>query len=60
MEIEDSSFFDMSHASGSRPGPKTLKPFMPVVWEVHPISRIVMELSGSYDALDACAGLTRT
>ena len=43
VEIEGSLFFDMSHASGSRPGPKTLKPFMPVVWEVHPISRIVME-----------------
>jgi hypothetical protein len=43
MEVEGSLFFDMSHATGSRPGPASLRPDMPVVWEVHPISRIVFE-----------------
>jgi len=43
VEIEGSLFFDMSHATGSRPGPASLRPKMPVVWEVHPITRIVFE-----------------
>jgi hypothetical protein len=43
IEVEGSLFFDMSHATGSRPGPETLRPDMPVVWEVHPISNIVFE-----------------
>jgi hypothetical protein len=43
VEIEGSLFWDASHASGSRPGPKSLKNRMPVVWEVHPISKITME-----------------
>ncbi len=43
VEIEGSLFFDMSHASGSRPGPSSLRPKMPVVWEVHPITKFVME-----------------
>ena len=33
----------MSHATGSRPGPAKLRPNMPVVWEIHPISKIVFE-----------------
>lgn len=41
--VEGSLFFDMSHASGSRPGPKTLRPRMPVVWEIHPVTKIVFE-----------------
>jgi hypothetical protein len=41
--IEGSLFFDMSHASGSRPGPSTLRPRMPVVWEIHPIRKIEFE-----------------
>ncbi len=43
VEIEGSLFFDMSHATGSRPGPSALRPKMPVVWEIHPISKIVFE-----------------
>ena len=43
IEVEGSLFFDMSHATGSRPGPQSLRNDMPVVWEVHPISRIVFE-----------------
>ena len=41
VEIEGSLFFDVTHATGSRPGPKSLKSRMPVVWEVHPITKIV-------------------
>jgi hypothetical protein len=43
VEIEGSLFFDMSHATGSRPGPSKLRPKMPVVWEIHPITEIVFE-----------------
>lgn len=43
VEVEGSLFFDMSHATGGRPGPATLRPKMPVVWEMHPINRIVFE-----------------
>ncbi|MCM3872924.1 MAG: hypothetical protein ND895_19765 [Pyrinomonadaceae bacterium] len=40
VRIEGSLFWDASHAKGSRPGPKSLKSRMPVVWEVHPITKI--------------------
>jgi hypothetical protein len=43
VEIEGSLFFDASHAHGGRPGPSKLRPNMPVVWEIHPITRIVFE-----------------
>ena len=43
VEITGSLFFDRSYASGSRPGPQTLRPRMPVVWEIHPITSIVFE-----------------
>ena len=43
VQIEGSLFFDISHATGSRPGPSALRPKMPVVWEVHPITKIVLE-----------------
>jgi hypothetical protein len=43
VEIEGSLFFDMSHATGSRPGPPALSKDMPTVWEVHPITDIVFE-----------------
>lgn len=43
LEVEGSLFFDISHATGSRPGPQDLRPDMPVVWEVHPITEIVLE-----------------
>jgi hypothetical protein len=38
--VDESLFFDMTHAKGSRPGPPSLKSRMPVIWEVHPISKI--------------------
>jgi hypothetical protein len=41
VKIEGSLFWDASHATGTRPGPKSLKSRMPVVWEVHPITKIV-------------------
>lgn len=40
IDVEGSLFWDASHATGSRPGPQSLRPDMPTVWEVHPISRI--------------------
>ena len=40
VRIEGSLFWDASHASGTRPGPKSLKSRMPTVWEVHPITKI--------------------
>ncbi|HEY0071204.1 MAG TPA: hypothetical protein VGE04_14660 [Chloroflexia bacterium] len=43
VEIEGSLFFDITHAKGTPPGPKKLRPNMPVIWEVHPISKIVFE-----------------
>ena len=43
VSIEGSLFFDMSHATGNPPGPPSLRPNMPVIWEVHPITRIVFE-----------------
>lgn len=42
VKINGSLFFDMTHASGSRPGPKSLKSRMPVIWEVHPITKMVI------------------
>lgn len=41
VRIEGSLFWDASHGSGQRPGPKSLKSRMPTVWEVHPITKIV-------------------
>jgi len=43
IKVEGSLFFDMSHATGRRPGPPTLHDDMPVIWEVHPISKIEFE-----------------
>lgn len=43
VEIEGSLFFDITHATGPRPGPSTLRDRMPTIWEVHPISKIVFE-----------------
>ncbi len=38
IEIEGSLFWDASHAQGGRPGPQKLRPRMPVVWEIHPVT----------------------
>lgn len=43
VEIEGSLFFDMTHATGGRPGPKSLKSRMPTIFEVHPITKITFE-----------------
>jgi hypothetical protein len=43
IEIEGSLFWDVSHGTGGRPGPQKLRPKMPVVWEIHPVTRIVFE-----------------
>jgi len=40
IKIEGSLFFDMTHATGSRPGPQSLKSRMPTIWEVHPLTSI--------------------
>jgi hypothetical protein len=42
IEVEGSLFWDVSHATGGRPGPSKLRPKMPVVWEIHPITKIVL------------------
>lgn len=43
IEIEGSLFFDMSHAHGQGPGPRSLHKDIPTIWEIHPISNIVFE-----------------
>lgn len=43
VEVEGSLFFDMSHAAGSKPGPKSLRDDIPTIWEIHPISKIIFE-----------------
>jgi hypothetical protein len=43
VQVEGSLFFDMSHAHGRSPGPPSLHDDMPVIWEVHPISKITLE-----------------
>lgn len=40
VEIEGSIFFDITHATGQKPGPPSLKSRMPTIWEVHSISSI--------------------
>jgi hypothetical protein len=43
IAVEGSLFFDMTHATGQRPGPPSLKSRMPTIWEVHPITGITFE-----------------
>ncbi len=40
--IEGALFFDMTHATGQRPGPASLKSRMPTIWEVHPVTDITL------------------
>jgi hypothetical protein len=42
IAIEGSLFFDMTHSSGQRPGPPSLKSRMPTIWEVHPLTAIAL------------------
>jgi hypothetical protein len=43
VEVEGSLFFDRSHSSGSRPGPASLRPDIPTIWELHPVTDILFE-----------------
>ncbi len=43
VEIGGSLCFDISHVSGGRPGPKDLRPKIPTVWEIHPVTSIKFE-----------------
>lgn len=43
VQINGSLFFDMTHAKGPHPGPPSLKSRMPVIWEVHPITKIALK-----------------
>lgn len=43
VQIDGSLFFDMTHATSAHPGPPSLKSRMPVIWEVHPITKIVLK-----------------
>jgi hypothetical protein len=42
VQIDGSLFFDANHSIGQAPGPPSLKSRMPTIWEVHPISKIVL------------------
>jgi len=41
IDVTGSLFFDMSHATGPKPGPPSAKPGQ--IWEIHPITEIVFE-----------------
>ena len=43
VDVEGSLFFDMTHATGQHPGPKSLKSRIPTIWEVHPITKITFK-----------------
>lgn len=40
IQVEGSLFWDASHATGSRPGPQSLRDDIPTVWELHPITKM--------------------
>jgi len=42
IEIEGSTFFDLTHANGARPGPQSLKSRIPTIWEIHPLTSITL------------------
>jgi hypothetical protein len=43
VQIDGSLFFDITHAKPPHPGPPSLKNKMPTIWEVHPITKIVLK-----------------
>lgn len=43
VEVEGSLFFDINHATGSKPGPSSLVDDIPTVWEIHPITGLTLE-----------------
>jgi hypothetical protein len=40
ITIGGSLFFDITHAKGGHPGPKDLRPSIPTIMEVHPVTEI--------------------
>ena len=40
VDIQGSLFFDATHSHGQAPGPPSLKPNMPTIFELHPVSSI--------------------
>src|SRR5439155_26570028 len=42
VTIAGSLFFDINHSTGQRPGPASLKSRMPTIWEVHPLTSMVL------------------
>jgi hypothetical protein len=40
VTVEGSIFFDVTHSNGDHPGPKKLRPHIPTIWEIHPITSI--------------------
>jgi hypothetical protein len=40
IRIGGSLFFDITHAKGGHPGPKDLRPSIPTIMEVHPVTEI--------------------
>ena len=43
VKVEGSLFFDIGHLTGGRPGPEDLRPDIPTVWEIHPVTTIEFE-----------------
>lgn len=41
--IGGSLFFDVTHATGGKPGPKDLRDDIPTIWEIHPITNLEFE-----------------
>jgi len=44
VRIEGALFWDAKHVTGGRPGPQDLRPNMPTIWEIHPVSKITFEV----------------
>jgi hypothetical protein len=41
--IGGSLFFDVTHATGGKPGPQDLRDDIPTIWEIHPVSTLEFE-----------------
>jgi hypothetical protein len=41
VTLTGSLFFDVTHARGERPGPEDLRPHIPTIWEIHPVTQLV-------------------
>jgi hypothetical protein len=42
VQVDGSLFFDAEHSAEIAPGPPSLKSRMPTIWEVHPVTKIVL------------------